>query len=333
MEKVSPVTAEEWASVNEWNRFIFDDFLANSTELSPKTLKNYASNLKIWFRWVMENLDNKQLTEIKPREYLRFQNWLVNRGCSSSDISIKRSSISSLNSYVEIYWGDEFPTFHNFINKSIKRPPPAFVHEKEPLTKAEFEHLIDVLTEREEWQKIAYLKFTFETGCRRAESRQVMKDIVNAEPSTREKIICDEFGNQVVQCVTLYQTPPIRCKGAGKTGKVRKLTFSEDTMDAFKKWLDARGEDDCPYMFINKRNGVVSQIGENGFNSWATSDFAKIVGRRFHPHLLRESRATQAVVEENKDIEQVRALLGHNSSETTKIYVIRDDTEDVTDLF
>lgn len=324
MEKLRKASDEEWAEVAEQNRFLMQDFLQNSVELSPKTLKAYESNLRIWFVWVKDFLNNKVQADIRPLDFKRFQNWLDGRGASSSDISNKRAAVSSLNNYIEIYYADEYPTFHNFINKSIKRPVKAFVHDKEPLTKAEFENLVAVLEERGDWEKVAYLRFTFDTGCRRAESRQLLKSIVDAEPMIKEK-----DGVQF----KLYQTHPIRCKGSGKTGKVRKLLFGEETMDALKKWLEARGNDDCPYVFTVKRDGVETQVSETTFNAWAEHTFTKIVGRRVHPHLFRESRATQAVVEEGKDIEAVRALLGHESSDTTRIYVIRDDSEDANDLF
>ena len=333
MKRLPHITEQEWEEVNEFNRFIWEDFLTNSTELSPKSRKAYHSNLRIWFVWVKDNLGNKSQLDIKPLEYKRYQNWLLNRGASSSDVYNKRAAISSLNNYIEIYYQDEYPLFRNFINKSIKRPPKSFVHAKEPLTKAEFDNLIAVLTEREEWQKIAYLKFTLETGCRRAESRQILKDIVDAKPTIKTKTVVNDDGSTNEVEVILYQTPPIRCKGAGDVGKVRRLTFGEDTMNAFKKWLEVRGEDDCPHMFITNYHNEIRQISESGFNTWSKSTFEPIVGRRFHPHLLRESRATQAVVEDGKDIEVVRALLGHESSETTKIYVVRDDADDVTDLF
>ena len=333
MQKLAPITEDEWNEVNEFNRFIWNDFLTNSSELSPKTLKNYESNLRIWFVWVKDNLQNKSQLDIKSLEFKRFQNWLINRGCSSSDISIKRSAISSLNNYIEIYYQDEYPMFRNFINKSIKQPPKTFVHPKEPLTKAEFNHLVEVLTEREEWQKIAYLVFTLETGCRRAESRQIRKDIINAKPIVRKIQTKDDAGNMVEREIVKYQTPMIRAKGRGAEGKQRRLTFGQDAMDAFKKWVEVRGEDDCPYMFVVKNKTGCVQLSESGFNSWAANTFAPIVGRRFHPHLLRESRATQAVVEEGKDIKAVQKLLGHESSETTEIYVIRDDSDDIDELF
>lgn len=333
MKKLPPITDKEWAEVNEFNRFIWEDFLTNSTELSPKSIKAYRSNLKIWFVWVKDNLNNKKHIDIKPLDFKRFQNWLINRGCSSSDCTNKRAAISTLNNYIVVYYEEDYPTFRNFINKSISRPPKAFVHDKEPLTKEEFDNLIKELEEKEEWQKIAYLKYTLKTGCRRAESRQLLKSIVNIEPTIKEKTIKNEDGTEEIKRVIFYLTPPIRCKGKGKVGKVRKLKFGQEEMDAFKKWIEVRGEDDCPYMFVTKYGGKINQVSETTFNGWSRNTFQKIVGRRFHPHLLRESAATQIVVEEGRDISIAQNLLGHESSETTQIYVIRDDTDDLDELF
>ena len=204
---------------------------------------------------------------------------------------------------------------------------------KIPPTKAEMLMIIEELEKREEWQKIAYLKFTWETGCRRAESRQILKDIVNAKQVVKQKKVKNEDGIEEEKEVKYYLTPKIRCKGKGKTGKIRVLKFSDYSMDAFKKWLDVRGEDDCEFMFVTKYDKSIHQIGESGFNAWATNTFTPILGRRFHPHCLRESRATSIVVEEGKDIKYAQKLLGHNSSETTKIYVCQDESDDDDELF
>ena len=135
MEKLIEISEEDWENVNHFNKTILEEFLNDSTELSPKTKKVYRSNLRIWFVWVMKFLDNKKETMIKPLDFKRYQNWLMNRGVSSSDVNNKRAAVSALNNYIEIYYGDEFPMFRNFINRSIKHPPETRVHEKTPLSK------------------------------------------------------------------------------------------------------------------------------------------------------------------------------------------------------
>lgn len=333
MKKLDPITQEQWEGVCEFNRTILDDFITNSTELSPKSRHAYFSNLRIWFIWVKDNLGNKSELDIRPLEYKKYQNWLMNRGCSSADINNKRAAISSLNNYIEIYYHDDYPMFRNFINKSIKRPPKAFVHEKKPLTKSEFNHLVDVLRERGDWQKVAYLLFTFDTGCRRAESHQLRKDIINATPIVKKKTVVDADGCSREHDVVFYKTHEIRCKGAGDTGKVRRFTFGEPTMQALKKWVEVRGEDDCEFMFVTKHDGVVAQCSLTAFNCWAHDVFAPIIGRRCYPHQFRSSRASQLVLEEGIDIKVAQKLLGHESVTTTEIYVVRDDTDDLDELY
>lgn len=333
MKKLEHITQEQWGGVNDFNKTILEDFLTNSVELSPKSLKSYESNLKIWFVWVMENLNNKEQVKIKPLEYKKFQNWMVNRGCSSADVNNKRSAISALNNYIEIYYNDEYPLFRNFINKSIKRPAPKIVRTKEPLTKSEFRHLIQELNKMGEYQMVAYILFTFDTGCRREESRQLTKDAIDLPPTIKTRTIKTPNGEEIEE-VKFYYTKPIRCKGAGEMGKMRRLAFSEESMLALKKWIQERGEDNCPYMFVSKYGGEIKQVGETTFNSWFSNTISSIVGRPVHPHTLRASRATQAIVEEGKDVEAVKQLLGHEDQSTTlNFYVVRNNDDNVDDLF
>ncbi len=335
MKKIPPITGEEWLACNEFNRNLRDEFIENSTELSPKSLSSYRSNLQIWFNWLRVNCGNKKQTEIKSRDYLKFQNWLVNMDHSSADISNKRSAISSLNNYIILYYEDLYPTFRNFINKAVKKPEPRLVNEKNPPTIAEMQMLCDTLEQsniKDKYMKIAWLKFSWETGCRRAESLQLLKSVVNQQPITKTVKVKDDKGNVSEKEATYYTSHSIRCKGRGKTGKVRKFKFSDYAMDALKKWLEVRGEDDCEFMFVVKSDHDVHQVSAESFNQWCAGVFSKILKKRVHPHCLRESRATSIVIEEGKSVESAARLLGHASSETTKKhYIICDSQEDEAD--
>lgn len=334
LEKIKAITEEEWQSCNEYNREITEEFLLNSTQLSPQTIKSYRSNLMIWFNYVRTNLKNKPQTEIKSRDYLFYQNWLINLGHSSSDITNKRAAVSSLNNYIVLFYSDVYEKFRNFIVRGMPSVQKVFVNEKKPPNREELNKLLAELERREEWQKIAYVKYTYETGCRRGESLLLLKEVADYEPTVKVKQVVDDNGEESTKTITYYITHKIRCKGKGGIGKIRKLKFSQDTMNAFKKWLSIRGEDDCPYMFVAKNKVECRQISESSLNVWCSGLFSKIIGRRIHPHIFRESAATIGVVEDGKDIKSIQKKLGHNSVETTSIYVIReDDGEDIDDLF
>ncbi len=329
------ITDEMWQKVNKFNRDLSQEFMDSKIELSEKSKIQYASGLRIFFWWVHENLENKKCIDIKKKEFVKYLNWLTNRGLSDSAIKLKKSVISSLCSYISEFYEDEYPTFRPFVTSSMKVIQTGFVHEKQPLTTKEYEDLCKKLEEMEKWQILAWLKFSYSTGCRRAESRQLLKEVVNYSPIVKTLTIKDKDGNEVETQSISYKTHKIRCKGRSMAGKIRQLQFSEDAMKAIKKWLEIRGDDDCPYVFVSKHSdGSIHQVSETCFNDWCSDLLTKLVGRRIHPHLLRESRATNIVVEEGKSVETAQKLLGHESSETTiKHYIIREDTDDADEAF
>ena len=328
------ISEEEWLTVNEFNRNMVDDYLSNQTHLSPKSLIAYRSALRIFFFWVKNNLNDKKCIDIRKKEFLRYMNWLARRGFSESGIKFKKSSVSAFNKFIENFYDEDYPLFRNYVTAEMQVPKTGKVFAKEPLTPDELKHLCDVLEEREEWQKLAYVKFTYSTGCRRAESMQLLKDVINYEPKRKIVSIIDEDGNeQQVESIS-YKTHDIRCKGRSSVGKVRKLQFGEDVMTALKKWIDVRGEDDCPYMFVVKtKDGKAKQVSDNVFNEWCIGEFSDIVGRRTTPHNFRRSRATNLVCYDHRALETAQKLLGHESSETTQMYVIREDSEDADEAF
>ena len=329
------VTDEMWDEVNKFNRELVHDYLNNQTHLSNKSLLGYESALKIYFWWVKENLNNKNCTEIKKKEFLRYLNWLTNRGLSESAIKFKKSAVSAFNKFIESYYEDEYPMFRNYVTSDMKVAITGRVYDKIPLSESDIQYLCDELIKKNDWEKVAYIKFTYSTGCRRAEARQLLKEVIDYPPNKVIVKIKDENGNERDVESTSYKTHDIRCKGRSKLGKVRKLQFGEDVMEAFRKWLEIRGDDDCQYMFVikQKNNGSVRQVAEETFNGWCQDLFSKIMGRRINPHCFRMSRATNLVCEHGRPIETAQKLLGHESSETTQIYVIREDLEDAHDAF
>ena len=334
--KLPPVTEKQWSLIPAKNRQLYTDYFLDNVELSDRTKQTYRSNLKIWFWWPYQNHGDKLHTDVKSREYKRFQNWLVERECSTSDIATKRSTISSLNNYIMVYFEDEFPTFRNFINSSIKLPEKTFKNEKVPPTREELFSIIQKLEDAGTplaIQQIAYLKFTFATGCRRAETRQLLKsDVLDVDPIIRKVTVTNDNGEKETRETKYYVTHEIRCKGRGKTGKVRRLKYDDNAHEALKRWLEIRGDDDCPYVFVTKdNNGKWQQASLGCFNRWCSTTFTELLGRRFHPHCLREARATDAVIEQGIDIEAVRQLLGHNDASTTRIYVCGGNDEELDD--
>lgn len=322
-----------WEQVNKFNRDLVQEYLEYKVELSEQSKIQYKSSIRIFFWWVHENLKDKDCIEIKKKEFVRYLNWLTNRGLSESAIKVKKSVVSSFCNYIVEYYEEEYPTFRSFVTQSMKVVKTGNVHEKQPLTPDEYKKLCDDLRELGEWQKLCWVMFSYTTGCRRAESRQLLKEVIDYPVTEKEITYTDENGVEQKAISRYYVTHTIRCKGPSVIGKQRKLKFNEDVMDAIKKWLEVRGDDDCPYVFVTKINDEqVHQVANTTFNDWCSGLFTKLVGRRVHPHLFRESIATNLVVYEHKSAKVAQKLLGHESQETTdKHYIILDSESDESD--
>lgn len=310
------VDIDKLKTINPDNANWMKIFFESKQNLSKQSLIQYENALQIFMIWVLDNCNNNAFTDLKKRDFLRYQNFLLNLGLSSSAIKLKRSAVSSLCNLIENYYQDEYPLFRSIV-KGVENVPLTRVYNKEPLTKEEMDILREYLAKNELWQELAYLEVSYSTAGRRAEIRQIYKNVVNNEPNSKG----------------FYTTNMVRCKGKGRQGVVRPLYFSQQAMDAIKKWIDVRGEDSCKYLFVSKYGGKIRQISAGAFNDWCINIFSEAVGRRVHPHLLRSSRATHLVVDKGKDINSAKNLLGHLSSNTTEIYVIRDETESLEDCF
>lgn len=325
--KVFGFTDEEYRElVHEEDQELVDDFLEQQSHLSDQTLKQYRSSLMIFLKWNHDKNRNKELTELKPRDGLRFQNYLLNEGLGTSAIKLRRSTVSSFYGYLEVFWADEYPDVRNIYSKAVPSVGSVKKKEKEPLTLNEIAKITEALEEREEWQKLAYFWFSIGSGARREEVRQVLKEVADYD-----KFIKD--GEEK----NYYLTNKVRAKGKGREGKVRRHYITEEAMEYIQKWVKFRERnydfDDNKHLFVtvNVSGEKVSQISASTFNVWCNEFSEYIDGKRVHPHLLRTTRAT-LLSDEGVDIRAIQKLLGHEDASTTSIYIISDNDE-IDDIF
>ncbi|WOV84052.1 tyrosine-type recombinase/integrase [Sporosarcina jeotgali] len=157
------------------------------------------------------------------------------------------------------------------------------------LTKHEIEHLRESCqTSREN----ALFEFFYSTGCRIGEVAKLNRDDI------------DFAGNSVIV--------------HGKGDREREVYFNVRCAIWLKRYLDERKDED-PCLFATERNPikrmsidslryVVKQISNR-------ADIKKTI----HPHQLRHSYATH-MIDTGAPLEVIQSLLGHEKSETTRIY-------------
>lgn len=325
--KVFGFTDEEYRElVHEDDQELVDDFLEQQSHLSDQTLKQYRSSLMIFLKWNHDKNKNKILTELKPRDGLRFQNYLLNEGLGTSSIKLRRSTVSSFYGYLEVFWSDEYPDVRNIYSKAVPSVGSVKKKEKEPLTLNEIAKITEALEEREEWQKLAYFWFSIGSGARREEVRQVLREVADYDKFVKDG---DEKN--------YYLTNKVRAKGKGREGKVRRHYITEEAMEYIQKWVRFRESnydfDDNEHLFVtvNVSGEKVNQISASTFNVWCNEFSEYIDGKKVYPHLLRTTRAT-LLSDEGVDIRAIQKLLGHEDASTTSIYIISDNDE-IDDIF
>lgn len=122
-----------------------------------------------------------------------------------------------------------------------------------------------------------------------------------------------------------------RCKVLGKGNKERVVTFSQETKEYLKKYLEQRGDinfrlkqfdNNTPLFVTNK--APYNKLHKNTVEAMVKR-LGKISGiTRIHPHLLRASYATN-LSKLGLDINIIAKVLGHSGLNTVQRYVLVDN--------
>jgi integrase len=301
-------TQEEIDKILPENKELMEDFLnyLETTDRSPKSIVVYKSNLNIFFVWLMKNARNKDFVDIKKRDIMNFQNFLIKEGLSSSRIRVLRSSLSSLSNFIECILDEEekYENFRNIINK-IPAPNLQAVREKTVVSDDELDHLLKMLVQKNKIQIACFVAMAAYSGARKSELVQYKRSF----------FVDENVKNG------LYITPEIRTKGRGVAGKPLKKYVIKNKVDYYIQLWDKEREklgvsiDD---LFVVKR--------ENGFRAaksetieWWMKICGDILGKPCYAHSLRHFFVS-SLRRSNIPLDVIKDIVGHASSEVTAIY-------------
>ena len=290
--------------VNEENKELLNEFVdyLQSTDKSELTVKNYISDIKIFFIWNLENNKNIFFVDFTKRQMIKYQNYMLNTmNLGSSRIRRLRASLSSLSNYIENILDDDFPDFRNIINK-IPAPTKQAVREKTVLEDEQVQGLLDYLVENKEYQQACVLALAWASGSRKSELLR-FKVLYFVE----ENII---FGS-------LYKTPEkIKTKGKMLNRYVLKNKFKP----YFDLWMEERKKlgIDNDELFVIKKDEKWECIKESSLNYYAEK-FSKFLNVDFYFHCLRHNFTT-GLIKNNIPAEVVKDIVGWSSLDMVGIY-------------
>lgn len=319
--KLPDITDKQWQelNINPENRELIEEFLMESTQLRPKTLKQYTSGLHIFAKYIMEYLNNKPIYQLKKKDFLRYQNFLVRHGMSSSGIKFKRASVSTFCNYLELYYFGEDDRFNKFRNivKGVENPAPNTVYKKVLVSEEEYQLLKETLLEDGRIRDYAMLVTCMETGMRGGELRQLKRlEAYKTIDKTLNYVLSD----------TIYG------KGKGD-GKPLEYMINAEALEAMQLYEKTRPKDDgCKYLFVTNYNGV-NQVSEGYFESVCREYLSDVVSRRINEHLFRASCSTRLLLKGVSEILVSKYVLHHEDLSTLRHYDLRNFSKEKSQIF
>ena len=312
-KKVFATTPEEISMINPDNLELIEEFILfyETTDHSAKSVRVTRSNLNIFFVWLMKNRKNKDFCEVKKKDILAYQSYLMKEGLSPARVRALKSSLSSLSTYIEDMLDEEekWEDFRNIINK-VKNPILAPVREKTVLEDEQVQRLLDHLVEKKQYQRACALALAWASGCRKSE---ILRFKVSYIDDSNLK-----FGG------ALYMTPEkIKTKGRGQQGKLlEKYILASKFKKYFDLWMEERERLGIPkevdWIFVSKENGEIVQMRESTLDSYAKV-FSRVLGQEFYWHCLRHNFTTE-MLRSGIPAEVVKEVVGWSSTDMVGVY-------------
>jgi site-specific recombinase XerD len=113
----------------------------------------------------------------------------------------------------------------------------------------------------------------------------------------------------------------------GKGRKARATPLRRDCAEALRKWLGERNSPATDPLFVSIRGDKLSrdavELLVTRHTETAAGKCPDLKGRRITPHVLRHTAAMQ-LLENGVDCTVIALWLGHESVETTQIYLHAD---------
>ena len=315
----SITSPELLAQVNGNNRELKKEFLnyLKAINRSEGTIRQYGSDLDIFFCWVLQNAGNKDFNKITKRDIIAFQGWLINDNQNSpARVRRLKATISSLSNFCENILSDEEEEYASFrsIVRKIENPPLQPVREKTVWEEEELEELLRKLTDSGEFEKACMLALGVYSGRRKSElCRFRVSDFAE------DKLVCGG---------ALYKSDPIRTKGRGDGKIIPCYTLAKKFQPYLDNWLKERKEKqiESEWLFPDQ-NGPNGQIAISTLNSWANV-FSRMSGRDFYWHSLRHAFTTGLAKAGIPD-GVIQSIVNWESADMVRLYKDIDADEEI----
>lgn len=313
------ITSEERDErIEKRNKKLSTQFLRDkSRNVSELTVKNYESDLRIFFTWNLLHNENKFFINIERIEFSDFFAYASDTlQWGSSRMNRMRSCLSSFSQFIAKFFYKEYPDFRNVILEIIDSVPKEVRREKTVLLDDDVDRLLLHLSKRSS-QMACFVALAVSSGARASELLRFTVSTIDEADLAFDGLF-------------LHTATPIKSKGRGKAGRQDKKYILRDTfIPYFETWKKDRhnilADKDVEHDFLFiKKNGQPATDGT--MRGW-TKHFSEYLGTSVYPHSFRH-RCTTYLRERGIPKDLVQHLLGWKSSDMVDIY----DDREVSDM-
>ena len=284
----------------------FLDRLIRQKRVSPYTVASYRDTFRLLLTFAERQLGRApsalRLADIDAPLIGSFLDYVEKeRGNSARSRNVRLAAIRSFFRYAAL----QEPTHAGLIQRVLAMPNKRF--ERRPidfLVGPEIEALLRA-PDRNTWsgrRDHALLLVAVETGLR-----------------------CSELAGLQIESVVLDRAAHVRCLGKGR--KERCTPLRKATVAVLRSWLRERGGDPADPLFPNARRTRLSPDGVEYIVAkhvaHAKRHCSSLKRKRVTPHVLRHTAAME-LLKSGVDRALIALCLGHESVETTQMYLAAD---------
>lgn len=263
----------------------FLNYLSIEKNYSGHTVSNYAADLREFAKF-LESRGGKDIKRIDYFLLRKFLSLLSEKKLNKRTLSRKISTLKSFFKFMLREGLVKSNPASSLIYPRLDKPLPNFLTEKEMQNMIKLPRGEELMSLRDR----AILEFLYSTGAR-------VSEMVTLKTASVDFI-----------------SGMVKVKGKGR--KERLLPLGEPAVNSLKRYIDKRC-DNNPYLFVNKRGGVLSDRGVRGIIYKYVKKAATV--SKVSPHTFRHSFATH-LLNRGADLRSVQELLGHSSISTTQVY-------------
>jgi site-specific recombinase XerD len=273
----------------------FSEYLV-SLDRSPATVRGYITDLTVFARWL-----ERDLATLEPVDVREYRSVLLKKGAAAQTVNRKLAAIAAFGSWA-------------VLNGVLASNPALNIRSVETLAlapkwldKKERNALLQAIRDDLQKSRIRYPRLWVLR----------LRDAVVVTLLLHTGLRVSEVANLRVCDIFLSERKAALTVRAGKGGKQRQVPINSEARRLLDEWFSVRPDSGSEMLFIGQRGEAMQTRSVQ----IAVARYAKLAGLRgVTPHVCRHTFA-KALLDNGVTLEKVAALLGHESLDTTRIYV------------